>query len=210
MRTYIYVDGFNLYYGLIKGTPYKWLDLKSLFLKVLGNPYNIIKIKYFTANVSPRPGSPQAPIEQSIYLHALKAYIPEIHIILGHFINKTVTMPLKKPHIFGKKYAEVIKTEEKGSDVNLAVHLLNDGWLNKYDCAVVVSNDGDLKESLRLVRRHCRKRIILIAPGSPKRPPSNILKKFSKKTISIPEEALKSSQLPNPIPSTNLSKPASW
>ena len=36
------------------------------------------------------------------------------------------------------------KTEEKGSAVNLAVHLLNDGWLDAYDCAVVISNDSDL------------------------------------------------------------------
>lgn len=47
---------------------------------------------------------------------------------------------------------DIIKTEEKGSDVNLAVHLLNDGWLDAYDCAVVVSNDSDLAEAMRLVK----------------------------------------------------------
>jgi uncharacterized LabA/DUF88 family protein len=58
----------------------------------------------------------------------------------------------------------VIKTEEKGSDVNLAVHLLNDGWLDAYDCAVVVSNDSDIAEAMRLVRHHHGKRIGLITP----------------------------------------------
>jgi len=48
---------------------------------------------------------------------------------------------------------KIVKTEEKGSDVNLAVHLLNDAWLNLYDCAVVISNDSDLAESCRLVSR---------------------------------------------------------
>ena len=55
--------------------------------------------------------------------------------------------------------AEVIRTEEKGSDVNLAVHLLNDGWLDAYDCAVVVGNDSDIAEAMRLVRHHHGKRI---------------------------------------------------
>ena len=35
MRTFVYVDGFNLYYGALKGTPWKWLDLPALFAKVL-------------------------------------------------------------------------------------------------------------------------------------------------------------------------------
>jgi 6-hydroxy-3-succinoylpyridine 3-monooxygenase len=31
LRTRVYVDGYNLYYGCLKGTPYKWLDLLKLF-----------------------------------------------------------------------------------------------------------------------------------------------------------------------------------
>ena len=60
--------------------------------------------------------------------------------------------------------AQVIKTEEKGSDVNLAVHLLNDSWLDVYDCAVVVSNDSDIAEAMRLARHHHGKLIGLITP----------------------------------------------
>lgn len=44
----------------------------------------------------------------------------------------------------------VWKNEEKGSDVNLAIHLLNDAWNNRFDVAVVVSNDSDLAEAMRL------------------------------------------------------------
>ena len=50
------------------------------------------------------------------------------------------------------EFTQVYKTEEKGSDVNLALHVLNDAWLDQYDCAVIVSNDSDLAESLRLVK----------------------------------------------------------
>lgn len=55
----------------------------------------------------------------------------------------------------------IIKTEEKGSDVNLAVHPLNDGWLDAYDCAVVVSNDSDLAEAMRLVKARKERKLAL-------------------------------------------------
>jgi len=158
MRTYVYVDGFNLYYGALKGTPYKWLDLKALFTNVLQPHNQIEKIKYYTARVSARPDNPDAPTRQDHYLQALQAHIPELEIIKGHFIQKPVRMRLvKKLPSRLSMYVNVLKSEEKGSDVNLAVHLLNDAWNNCYDCAVVVSNDGDLAEAMRLVRKEKHK-----------------------------------------------------
>ena len=65
---------------------------------------------------------------------------------------------------FAGQLVHVIKTEEKGSDVNIAVHLVNDAWLDKYDCAVVVSNDSDLAESLRIVREERKKAVGLLTP----------------------------------------------
>ena len=50
------------------------------------------------------------------------------------------------------KKIPIYKTEEKGSDVNLALHLLNDAWLNAFDCAVIVSNDSDLAPALKMVK----------------------------------------------------------
>ena len=61
-------------------------------------------------------------------------------------------MKLANPNS-SQEFVEVIRTEEKGSDVNLAVHLLNDSWIDKFDCAVVVSNDSDLAESMPLPAR---------------------------------------------------------
>ncbi len=54
-RTYISIDGLNFYYGLVKGTPYRWLDLKSLSVKVLPGDFETCKIKYFTAEVKAFP-----------------------------------------------------------------------------------------------------------------------------------------------------------
>jgi hypothetical protein len=31
MQTTVYIDGYNLYYGALRGTPYKWLDVVRLF-----------------------------------------------------------------------------------------------------------------------------------------------------------------------------------
>lgn len=152
MRTYIYVDGFNLYYGAVKDTPYKWLDLKALFSRIL-KPYNEIRaIKYYTAKLAGRPDDLDAPNRQTFYLNAPKAQIPEIEITFGHFLQSTVRMRLAKPKPW-KKTEAVIKTEEKGSDVNLALHVLNDAWQNLYDCAVICSNDSDLSEALRLIKK---------------------------------------------------------
>jgi hypothetical protein len=46
----------------------------------------------------------------------------------------------------GQEYVRVIKTEEKGSDVNLATHLLHDAHMGRFELGVVVSNDSDLLE----------------------------------------------------------------
>lgn len=210
MRTYVYVDGFNLYYGALKGSPYRWLDMKALFSHILQPKNNIQKIKYYTARVSARPDDLDAATHQDIYLKALELHIPELTIIEGLFLQKQVTMKLATP-IAGREYAKVLKTEEKGSDVNLAVHMVHDGWKNLYDCAVVCSNDGDLAEAVRIVRRELHKTVLLVVPGDPtKRPPSVALKRWASYTLQIKNTAYAASQLPNPIPGTTFHKPASW
>jgi uncharacterized LabA/DUF88 family protein len=209
-RTYAYIDGFNLYYGALKGTRHKWLDLKLLLSTILGNDHQILKIKYYTARISARSDNPNSPIRQMVYLNAIKAHIPELEISYGYYLSNTVRMRLAKPTLL-KKFEDVIKTEEKGSDVNLALHVLNDAWQDKYDCAVIVSNDSDLSESLRLIKKQHKKKIVLLVPGDPStRPPAIQLKRFAHKTISIPMNAIINSQLPNPIPGTNFHKPAEW
>jgi hypothetical protein len=91
MNTYVYIDGFNLYYGALKGTKYKWLDLKALMSRVLPSSHNIIKIKYFTARVS-GSADPDAPRRQAIYIKAMKT-LPEIEIHFGSFLVKDNVAP---------------------------------------------------------------------------------------------------------------------
>lgn len=207
MRTFIYIDGFNFYYRAVKNTPYKWLDFKSLFQKLLSAKNQIIQIKYFTALVSGKH-NPQKPIKQQTFLRALKTFIPEIEIYYGHFLTHEVFAPLAKP-TENRRSVKIIKTEEKGSDVNIAVHMLNDAWLNNYDCAIIVSNDSDLAESMKLVKKYHPNKILgLIMPG--KGHPSKELMKHADFVKRIRTGILKSSQLPNPIPKTNIYKPKDW
>ena len=71
MKTLVYVDAFNLYYGAVKDTAYKWLDLQALCRVML--PKNTVAgIKYFTARVHPRPHDPGQPTRQQVYLRALQ------------------------------------------------------------------------------------------------------------------------------------------
>jgi hypothetical protein len=90
MRTYIYIDGFNFYYLAVKNTNYKWLDFKSLFVKLLAPYHEINAIKYYTATVS-GINDPQQPIRQQSYLNALQAYIPRIISTLWEFSKQYKT-----------------------------------------------------------------------------------------------------------------------
>jgi uncharacterized LabA/DUF88 family protein len=205
MRTYIYIDGFNLYYRAVKGTPYKWLDLKKLFTSLLGPQNDIQAIKYYTALVSGKI-DPNQPIRQKTYIRALEQYIPELSVYYGHFLSHEVMAPIAQTD--PTRFVKILKTEEKGSDVNIAVHLLNDAWLNKYDCAVVVSNDSDLAESIRIVKNDHHKIIGILNPGNNK--PSKELIQYATFIKQIRKGALAASQLPNPIPNTTISKPKTW
>ncbi len=208
MRTYIYIDGFNFYYGAVKWTPFKWLDFKAFFTCLLKSQHHILSIKYFTALVSSTPDDPNKSVRQETFIRALNNYIPEIEVYYGHFLSHEISAPLAKPSR-GKRFADVIKTEEKGSDVNLAVHLLNDAWLDKYDCAVVVSNDSDLAEAMRLVKEHHSQKLIgLVTPGE--RKTSKQLQQHADFVRKVRRGALARTQLPNPIPGTTIHKPPEW
>ena len=207
MRTIVYVDGFNLYYGALKRTRYKWLDLHALFQSVLQSHHDIQQIKYFTTRVSSTPNDPSKDQRQDSYLRALKHYRPHIQMFFGHFLRNSKRMPLEQP-IGNRQLVRVIKTEEKGSDVNLAVHLLNDSWLDAYECAVVVTNDSDIAEALRMSKQRPGKLVGLVNPQSGRA--SRQLTQHADFVRTIFPRALAQSQLPDPIPGTSIHKPAQW
>lgn len=212
MRTNIYIDGFNFFYLAVKDTPYKWLDIESLFTKILDPKRNQInQIKYFTALVDGKK-DPDKPKRQDAYLRALRAYTPDIQIYRGYFATNIAKRDLVNP-IDGIKAVRVYDPKEKGSDVNLAVHVLNDAWLGAYDCAFVVSNDSDIKESLKIVSRDLKKVIgwVYYDTADPRYyRPSKVLKRYATFIKHITVSKIRASQLPEKIPGTKIVKPKEW
>ena len=102
MRTFVYVDGFNLYYGTLKGTSWKWLDLVALFEKVLQQHHDILKVKYFTARVSGTPADQSKPQRQDVYFRALRSFRPEVELYFGHFLRHRVRAPLAEGRLAGR------------------------------------------------------------------------------------------------------------
>ena len=209
MRTSIYIDGFNFYYAAVKGTPYKWLDFGATFRMLLRPPHRIDCIKYYTARVTGHR-DPQQPLRQQVFWRALAATTPELQIIEGSFLTHEVRRPLAQPGA-GPRTVAVLDTEEKGSDVNLAVHLLNDAWLDAFDCAVIVSNDSDLAEAMRLVRQHHpAKKLGLVFARHSGGNPSYELSRHAHFVKRLSRSVLAACQLPDVIPGTRIHKPPAW
>jgi len=205
--TVVYVDGFNFYYGAVRKTPHKWLDIIAVCEKLLPR-HRITRVKYFTARVSSRPNDPDQPTRQQTYLRALASF-PRMEIIYGHFLSNRKRMPVADRPSGAQRYEWVIQTEEKGSDVNLAAHLVADGFQGRYRAAVLVTNDSDLAEAVRIVRSDLGAVVGIL---NPHRHPSRELLKHASFMKPIREGVLASSQLPDPlrVGGAVIHKPRSW
>ena len=148
IKTIVYIDGFNLYYRALKGTAHKWLDIVALAQAVLPDECSLAAIKYYTAHVSGRT-DPKAPARQHAYLRAIGS-LPLVSIYYGNFLTQKKWAGLVQPPRFkpecdlppgdAPQVAYVWKTEEKGSDVNLGVHLVRDAYTNAFEQAAVLTN----------------------------------------------------------------------
>jgi uncharacterized LabA/DUF88 family protein len=194
LRTYVYVDAFNLYYGCLKGTRYRWLNLLELSKRMLDANNEILKIKYFTARVGPIP-DPTRPVRQQVYLRAL-ATIPLLEVHFGHFLTHRVMMPCVVPPGAKQTYVKVYKTEEKGSDVNIATELLADAYASKFDLAVLITGDSDLLAPVQHLHQHIRRRVGVLNPQSR---PCVVLSKAATFYKQIREGVLKDSQFPDEL-----------
>ncbi len=207
MNTYFYVDAFNLYFGCCRGTPFKWLDLATLMTVVF--PKNPIgKIKYFTARVLPRPNDPGQNARQNTYLRALRT-IPKLEIYFGHFLTHPVWMSLVHPIPGQNSSVKVFKTEEKGSDVNLATHIMHDAHEGRFDCAIVVSGDSDLLAPVRIVIEELKKPVGVL---NPQQRPCRVLQEHATFYRHIRRSALAKSQFPPALVDAHgtFTKPANW
>src|SRR5262249_43902959 len=147
-----------------------WLNLERFCQLSFPND-QVNHIHYCTALVKARPNDPQQPIRQAVYIRALET-LPCVTIHYGHFLVKPVSMPYAVPPPGGPGTVRVIKTEEKGSDVNLATALLIDAFDGGFEQAVVVSNDSDLVKPIQIVRQKFGLPVVVLFPCGGKRKPS--------------------------------------
>lgn len=162
---------------------WRWLDIRELVKPFAGwSGSQIHRIVYCTARVDPLD-SPSASLDQSIYLKALVASGSIDEIAEGRYVSWAKESPMvaqpsgtpapsllvhqdeKWPRRLPLRravdresgdpiiLATVRKREEKGSDVNVASHLLHDVFTGSVDAAIVVSNDSDLELPLRMSRQ---------------------------------------------------------
>jgi len=204
-----YIDGFNLYYGSLKRrwTQYKWLDLQS-FCESLAPRLQVKRVRYFTARVQNSPRNPNVADRQQAYLRAL-ATLSKITIHEGLFTVRDVYLPMSNNP---SNIVQVIKTEEKRTDVNLATALLLDCCNNDCDEVVVISNDSDLVTPIQAVHQEFGKQVGVINPQPPEQRSRALAQAASWSYRAINRLHFANNQLPARLADANgpITKPATW
>ena len=200
-KTIVYIDGYNLYYGLLKGTNCKWLDLAKFVKSLLSADHEIVAIKYFTACTLTYPHDSAAVERQNIYLQALLTF-PKIKVIKGFFKKNRVLMPVyeemcRKCAAPRNGLVRVVKLEEKRSDVNMAVEMMVDATQSDVECLVVISGDADQVGTIEAARWRFGKKVLVFNPQAQV---SDHLKKAATYYRNIPRNLPAQCQLPDTIP----------
>jgi len=205
-KTWVYIDSFNLYYGALnrkgpKTLGLKWLDLESWLTKVF--PMNDIqKIKLFTARVSGK-FDPTKPVRQDTYFRALRT-LKTVEIIEGTFSFRK-----KRIHITQDVDLYAMIPEEKGTDVNLATHLVNDAYKKCFQTAIIVSNDSDLAGAVKIVTQEV---ILKVGIFNPYPSFAKELTRYCTFQGPVREWAIRNSQFPRVLTDSvgQFNKPPSW
>ncbi len=230
LRTRIYIDGYNLYYGCLKGTHFKWLDLLALFEKSilpsvtasingqsLASDLQPVAIKFFTAPILEQAAKARDSIQcQEQYHAALSKHQPgRIETIKGYYSLTKARAKVIDP-LAPKKWprdcqsTDVWKLEEKQTDVNLALHAVKDALLGDIEHVVIVTNDTDIAPAVQMIRAHTKAVVGLVIPTTDhERVPNAELAKYSHWVRThITEAELKSAQFPRVVVAKGRSRPA--
>jgi len=216
MRAKVYIDGYNFYYGYIKGhSSRKWLDLVSFSRALVKEGIDFIGVDYFTARIKTYPHDAAAIERQNVYLRALST-LPNLTIHEG-FYNKNRTWapfvedPCRTCETFPGGMAHVMKLEEKRSDVNIATAMLWDAFQGNVDVLILVSGDSDFIGPIDLIRHKMGKQVIVYNPHSGRR---TELSRYATYCADIPQALAEAHQLPDAIPigthGNFIRRPAAW
>ncbi len=235
LRTRVYIDGYNFYYGCLRGTPYKWLDLLPLFERHIlpsilttdpeGHPRSSFllpdpSIKYFTAKIVERVAKAADSVSSQARYHTAlrKLHNGRIELVEGYYaVNemKVKIVDAENPKLPPRECQEILawKVEEKQSDVNLALHAYHDAITGAVDQVVMVTNDTDLVPALQMMRAYTSVRIGLVIPtrDHQRTPNTELAKQAHWVRTHITGDELAACQLPRVVQGRKATlKPESW
>ena len=200
-RVIVYIDGYNLYYGLrTKGWKWAyWLNIQVLAQHLLKPAQNLVNTKYFTSIVKSPPDTQR---RQAIFLEALQT-LRDIQFFYGHFLSNPFTC-----HSCGSVH---MIYHEKMTDVNIAVEMITDAFADRFDVALLVSADSDLVGPINAIRTlFPKKRVIAAFPPARN---SEALKKAASGYVHIGRNVLYQSLFPDSLVKPDgivLHRPGEW
>lgn len=203
-RVIVYVDGFNLYFGLRskQWQRYYWLDLVKLGEGLVKPSQTLTSVQYFTSRIRTNGRNTADVQRQTTYLEAL-ATLPMLQTHYGHY--------LEKPRECRSCGAQWMDYEEKMTDVNLAVQMFSDAMTDQFDTALLISADSDLTTPVKRLRAlFPDKRVITVFPPNRR---SFDLEKASNASFTLGEAKLRQSQLPATVKRADgylLQRPDHW
>ncbi len=175
---------------------WRWLDLRALSSALLsgrGSSWasaTVSKVVYCTARVS-GADNPSGQRDQDTYLRALQQHGSVDLLAMGNYVARIAKAPLATPDRRGRPVltpagwpvqvrdsngsdvpsatfmVSIARREEKGSDVNVASHLLIDVLEGRVDGAIVISNDSDLAYPVQYARSKVPVGLVNPTPGYP-------------------------------------------
>jgi NYN domain len=185
-RVWAYLDGFNIYNGLMaKGWGnFRWLDYYALLSKYMRGSQQLVGVKYFTSLMTHQP---DRLARQQEYLQALRVR-GDVAIVPGKFGSRPVRC---------RKCGKSFQTpEEKQSDVNLAVELVADAFDGRFDTFLVCSADSDVVPAVRYVKQRFGKAFFLLDP--PRRH-CDELAELADHLLHSRKQYFRDAQLPDPV-----------
>ena len=200
-RVIAYIDGFNLYYGIKQGSHNDtlWLDIRLLALNLLKPDQELVFTKYFTSRVK---NDPPKEKRQKAYIEAIET-LDDCHIYYGrHQFN------IEECRKCGHSYPYAI---EKMTDVNIAVEMLGDAYLDKYDMALLITGDSDLIPPINAVHRLFNAKRVFVA--FPPNRHNVSIQRAAKGSIIIGKERLRNAQFPQSVAKKDgfiLKRPPQW
>ena len=200
-RTMVYIDGFNLYFGMrARGwKKYYWMDIGRFGHEIATGTCDLVGVKYFTARVA-RPADQVA--RQNTFLEANQT-VGGCQMYFGRYQEDPYECPYCKTKTFSP--------HEKATDVYLAVELLTDAMSDSFDRAILVSADADYAPVIRRVKELTPKKVVVV--GQPPSRSSSELKRVADASFFVSEDVLRRSQLPDSVTKPGgfvLRRPISW